>query len=42
MKIYGIKTCGSVKKALKFFDDNEIEYEFVDIKKESVGCCCRV
>ena len=37
MKIYGIKTCGSVKKALKFFDDNEIEYEFVDIKKESVG-----
>jgi len=38
MKIYGIKTCGSVKKALKFFDDNEIEYEFVDIKKESVGC----
>ena len=38
MKIYGIKTCGSVKKAIKFFKDNEIEYEFVDFKKTPVGC----
>jgi len=38
MKIYGIKTCGSVKKALKFFKDNEIDYEFIDFKKTSVGC----
>ena len=38
MKIYGIKTCGSVKKALKFFKDNGIEYEFVDFKKTPVGC----
>ena len=38
MKIYGIKTCGSVKKALKFFKDNNIEYEFVDFKKTPVGC----
>jgi Spx/MgsR family transcriptional regulator len=37
MKIYGIKTCGSVRKALKFFKENEIEYDFVDIKKEPVG-----
>ena len=33
MKIYGIPTCGSVKKALKFFKDNNIAYEFVDFKK---------
>ena len=38
MKLYGIKTCGSVKKALKFFKDNNIEYEFCDLKKEPVGC----
>ncbi|AZV47270.1 arsenate reductase family protein [Nautilia sp. PV-1] len=38
MKVYGIKTCGSVKKALKFFKDQGIEYEFHDFKKEPVGC----
>ncbi len=38
MKVYGIKTCGSVKKALKFFNDKGIEYEFVDFKKTPVGC----
>ena len=38
MKVYGIKTCGSVKKALKFFKDNGIDYEFVDFKKTPVGC----
>lgn len=36
MKIYGIKTCGSVKKALKFMNDNSIGYEFIDFKKEPV------
>ncbi len=36
MKVYGIKTCGSVKKALKFFDDNKIKYEFIDLKKVSI------
>lgn len=38
MKVYGIKTCGSVKKAVKFFNDRGIEYEFVDFKKTPVGC----
>ena len=38
MRVYGIKTCGSVKKAFKFFKDNNIEYEFHDLKKEPVGC----
>ncbi len=36
MKIYGIKTCGSVRKALKFFNDNSIKYEFIDFKKTPV------
>ena len=38
MKVYGIKTCGSVRKALKFLDENAIAYEFVDFKKMPVGC----
>jgi len=38
MKVYGIKTCGSVKKALKFFNEKGIDYEFIDLKKTPVGC----
>jgi len=38
LRVYGIKTCGSVKKALKFFKDHNIDYEFVDFKKEPVNC----
>ncbi len=38
MRVYGIKTCGSVKKALKFFKEHNIEYDFVDFKKEPASC----
>jgi len=38
IKMYGIPTCGSVKKARKFFKDNNIEFEFIDLKKEPVNC----
>ena len=38
MKVYGIKTCGSVKKALKFFKEHNIAYDFVDFKKEPATC----
>ena len=34
IKVYGIKTCNSVRNALKFFKDNNIEVEFSDIRKE--------
>ena len=33
--VYGIKTCGSVRNAQKFFKDNNIEVEFFDFKKET-------
>lgn len=36
IKIYGIKTCGSVRKALKFFNDNEIKYEYIDFRKDGI------
>ncbi|XPV68990.1 MAG: arsenate reductase family protein [Halarcobacter sp.] len=32
--VYGIKTCDSVRKALKFFKDNNIEVEFSDLRKD--------
>ena len=34
IKVYGIKTCDSVRKALRFFKDNNIEVDFFDLKKE--------
>ena len=36
MTIYGIKTCSTVGKARKFMKDNNIEFDFVDYKVESV------
>lgn len=37
MKVYGIYTCTSFKKALKFFNDKGIEIEEVDFKQETVS-----
>lgn len=34
--IYGIRNCDTIKKTLKFFEANGIEYEFHDYKKQ--GC----
>jgi Spx/MgsR family transcriptional regulator len=36
MKIYGIKNCDTVKKALKWLDVNGISYEFHDYKKQGI------
>ncbi len=38
MKLYGIPTCDTVRKARKFFKENEIEIEFINFKKTSVDC----
>ena len=32
-KLYGIPNCDTVKKARKFLDKSNIDYEFVDFKK---------
>ena len=37
IKLYGIPTCSTVRSARKFFKDREIEIEFIDFKKVSVG-----
>ncbi len=38
MKLYGIPTCDTVRNARKFFKENEIEIEFINFKKTTVGC----
>ena len=38
IKVYGIKNCDSVKKALKFFKAHDINYELVDFKTTPVDC----
>lgn len=32
MKLYGIKNCDTVKKALRFLQVENIDYEFIDLK----------
>jgi len=38
IKLYGIKNCDSVKKAVKFFKAHNIDFEFHDFKGTPVGC----
>ena len=33
IKMYAIKNCNTVKKAISWLDDNAIEFEFIDYKK---------
>lgn len=35
-RIFGIKNCDTVKKAIQFLEDNKIAYEFHDYKKLGV------
>ena len=36
MKIYGIKSCDTMKKAFAWLEGNNISYEFHDYKKDGV------
>jgi arsenate reductase len=37
VKVFGIPNCGSVKKARTFLEENNIEYDFHDYKKEGIS-----
>ena len=37
IKVYGIPNCNSVKKAITWLKDHDLEYEFHDFKKEGVN-----
>jgi len=38
VKLYGIKNCDSVKKAIKFLKAHDIAYELIDFKATPVDC----
>ena len=38
VKVYGIKNCDSVKKAINFFKEHSIEYTLFDFKSASLPC----
>jgi len=38
IKLYGIKNCDSVKKAIKFLKAHDISYELIDFKATPVDC----
>lgn len=33
MKVYGISTCGTYKKAIKWFTENDISFDTIDLRK---------
>jgi len=37
MKVYGITNCNTVKKALDWLKENQVDYEFQDFKKLGVS-----
>jgi arsenate reductase len=37
MKLYGIRNCDTVKKARKWLDEQRIEYQFHDFKKDGLS-----
>jgi arsenate reductase len=37
MKVYGIKNCDTMKKAMSWLAENDVAYEFVDYKKAGVA-----
>lgn len=34
IQVYGIPTCGTCKKALKWLQENQLEFEFINTKEE--------
>lgn len=36
IKLYGIKNCDTVKKAMNWLSDNNIKYQFHDYKKDGI------
>ena len=37
IKVYGIKNCNKVRDTFKWLKENDVEYEFIDLKKEPLS-----
>jgi len=37
LKVYGIKNCNKVRDTLKWLEENDVDYEFINLKKEPLS-----
>ncbi|WP_340102681.1 arsenate reductase family protein [Rhodohalobacter sp. 8-1] len=37
LKVYGIKNCNKVRDTFKWLEENDVDYEFIDLKKEPLS-----
>lgn len=37
LKVYGIKNCNKIRNTRKWLEENDVEYEFIDLKKEPLS-----
>ncbi len=37
LKVYGIKNCNKVRDTFKWLEENDVDYTFVDLKKEPLS-----
>ena len=37
LKVYGIKNCNKVRDTFKWLEENEIDFEFINLKKEPLS-----
>jgi glutaredoxin len=37
IKVYGTRWCGDTKRALRILDEREIDYDWIDIDKDTAG-----
>jgi Spx/MgsR family transcriptional regulator len=37
LKIYGIKNCNKVRDTFKWLEENDVDYEFIDLKKDPLS-----
>ena len=37
IKVYGIKNCNKVRDTFKWLRENDVDYEFIDLKKEPLS-----
>ena len=36
LKVLGIKNCNKIRDTLKWLDENKVDYEFIDVKKNPI------
>jgi len=35
--VYGTRWCGDTKRALRIFDERQVEYKWIDIDRDNIG-----